>query len=339
MDIWRISPYLWLMSSVVKTDDLDRRIVAALMVDGRASWRKIATALDAPERTVTRRGTRLFESGAVAIHALADPHRTRRGDPFVVTLTCAPTSIWATCSAIARREEAVTTYVLSGNNQCLADIWCPEPKQNQLFLHELGATPGVVGLSVSPVLRYIQTLTTWDPGLLEDDVVDALRVGEPIDAWPQFTDSVPFGREDRTLARALAEDGRRTYEELGRLCGVSEQTAARRVDAMRRDALLTFRAVFDPRLIGLPVAALLRLRVPPSRVEHVAQRMARSPHVRYAAMVMGDRQIVADVRVESKDSLRRLLTNAPWVQDVDSVDSSLIFDVLKQSDVLAAPLR
>jgi DNA-binding Lrp family transcriptional regulator len=320
-------------------DDLDRRIVAALMVDGRASWRRIAGVLEVPERTVTRRGTVLLESGAVGIHALADPHRTGRGDPFVVSFACQPASVWSACAAVARREDTITAYLLSGRHQCLADIWCPEGRQAQLFLHELGATPGVTSLDVAPVLRYIQTLTTWDPGVLEPAQVEALRVGDRISAWPQFSDPVHLDREDRTILRALVEDGRRTFEELGRLAGVSEQTAARRVEALRSSSLVTLRAVVDPRLLGLPVAALLRLKVPPRRIDDVADQLANSPYVRYAALVMGDHQIIADVRLPSKDALRQLLTGAEWTDGVESLDSSLILEVLKQSEVLGPSLR
>jgi DNA-binding Lrp family transcriptional regulator len=319
--------------------ELDRRIVAALMVDGRAPWRKIAAALDVPDRTVTRRGTALLESGAVGIHALADPHRTGRGDPFVVTLSCAPPVVWATSASIARRPETVTAYVVSGRAQCLADMWCPEGRQAQLFLHELGATPGVTELEVAPVLRYIQTLTTWDPGILSPAEVQALRVGDPIETWPVFSDPVRLDREDRALLRGLAEDGRRTFEELGRLAGVSEQTAARRVDALRSSGIVTLRAVVDPRVLGLPVAALLRLRIRPPAVEKVAAALAASPYVRYAAMVMGEHQIIADVRLPTKDALRHLLTGAEWTEHVEAMESSLILDVLKQSEVLAASLQ
>ncbi|GAA3670929.1 AsnC family transcriptional regulator [Nocardioides ginsengisoli] len=321
------------------TSELDRRIVAALMIDGRAPWRKIAAALDVPDRTVTRRGTALLESGAVGIHALADPHRTGRGDPFVVTLSCAPAVVWATGATIARRPETVTAYVVSGRAQCLADMWCPEGRQAQLFLHELGATPGVTELEVAPVLRYIQTLTTWDPGILTPAEAEALRVGDPITTWPVFSEPVRLDREDRALLRGLAEDGRRTFEELGRLAGVSEQTAARRVDALRSTGIVTLRAVVDPRVLGLPVAALLRLRIRPPAVETVAGALTASPYVRYAAMVMGEHQIIADVRLPTKDALRHLLTGAEWTEHVEAMESSLILDVLKQSEVLAASLQ
>ncbi|TQK72892.1 Lrp/AsnC family transcriptional regulator [Nocardioides sp. SLBN-35] len=319
--------------------DLDRRIVAALMVDGRAPWTKIAGALGVPDRTVTRRGTALLESGAVGIHALADPHRTGRGDPFVVSLSCTPAVVWPTCASIARRGETVTTYVVSGRAQCLADMWCPETRQAQLFLHELGATPGVTEVEVAPVLRYIQTLTTWDPGILERTEVDALRVGDPITTWPVFGEPARLDREDKALLRGLVEDGRRTFEELGRLAGVSEQTTARRVETMRASGLVTLRAVVDPRVLGLPVAALLRLRIRPPVVETVAAALTASPHVRYAAMVMGEHQIVADVRLPTKDALRQLLTGAEWTEHVEAMESSLILDVLKQSEVLASSLR
>lgn len=308
------------------------------MVDGRAPWRKIAAALEVPDRTVTRRGTALLESGAVSIHALADPHRTGRGDPFVVTLSCAPAVVWSTSASIARRAETITTYVVSGRAQCLADMWCPESRQAQLFLHELGATPGVTEVEVAPVLRYIQTLTTWDPGILTATESEALRVGQPITTWPMFSEPSRMDREDRALLRGLVEDGRRTFEELGRMSGVSEQTAARRVEAMRTSGIVTLRAVVDPRVLGLPVAALLRLRIRPPLVETVAAALAASPHVRYAAMVMGEHQIVADVRLPTKDALRHLLTDAEWTEHVEAMESSLILEVLKQSEVLAASL-
>jgi hypothetical protein len=40
-------------------DPRERRIVVALQLDGRSSWRRIAEVLDEPERTVARRGGEL----------------------------------------------------------------------------------------------------------------------------------------------------------------------------------------------------------------------------------------------------------------------------------------
>jgi len=319
-------------------DQLDQRIVAALMVDGRATWRAIAEVLDASERTVTRRGTRLLESGVVEIRAMADPHRTARGDPYLVSGSSSPGRAWHVAATLARRAESITTYSLLGQTDYFCDIWCPEQRRSTLFQHELPDIPGVESMSVLPVLRYIRTLHDWDPGILDADQVAALGGGSKGE-WPRFTDPVTLSRDERRLLTELTRDGRSTFEELARLCGVSEQTVARKVAALRQSQLLAIRAVFDPAILGLPVAALLWLRVKPARMDDLARTLAEQPYVRYAALITGQYQIVADIRLGSKDKLRETLSRSDWVGDVEAMDSSLILAVLKQSEVLAPDLR
>ncbi|MFC9256255.1 AsnC family transcriptional regulator [Amycolatopsis thailandensis] len=71
----------------VRQDPLDRRVIGAPQVDGRASWRRIAEVLDAPERTVARRGARLLENGIVTVIAV-----TPYGVPMLVRVKAAPVS-------------------------------------------------------------------------------------------------------------------------------------------------------------------------------------------------------------------------------------------------------
>jgi hypothetical protein len=57
---------------------------------------------------------------------------------------------------------------------------------------------------------------------------------------------------ERSMLRALAEDGRRANEDLARLAGVSVATVRRRLDALRRESSLFVRTVVEPALLGLP---------------------------------------------------------------------------------------
>ena len=59
-------------------DALDRQIAVALQVNGRALWRAIARCLDAPERTVTRRGQAMLDSGVVKVSTNLDTTRVGR---------------------------------------------------------------------------------------------------------------------------------------------------------------------------------------------------------------------------------------------------------------------
>lgn len=59
------------MSSIL--DEIDRRIVAALAVDGRRPFRDIARELDVSEGTVRFRVTRLQDEGLIRVTAVGSP--------------------------------------------------------------------------------------------------------------------------------------------------------------------------------------------------------------------------------------------------------------------------
>ncbi|MFF5989409.1 Lrp/AsnC family transcriptional regulator [Prauserella flavalba] len=320
-------------------DELDRRIVAALHVDGRATWRRIAAVLGQPERTVARRGNQLLEQGHVVIHGMADPRRLGRGEQYLLRATCEPKASWSVTAAIARRTETVFAHLLFGTADLVADIWCPPHRVTALFLQELAAIPGIARIDTLPVLRYVTTLHDWDFGALTQEEVAALREIPSASPWPAPGSPVNLPKQDRMLITALAEDGRRSYDELGRLCGLSEQTAKRRVEAMRRDGLVAIRAVTDPAAVGLPVGAIVWIQSRPDRVETIAAELAAAPYVRYAAVLIGDYQLVADIRLPDKQALQEVLAGAPWTRHARYLQTSLIIDSLKQSDILSGVLH
>lgn len=99
------------------------------------------------------------------------------------------------------------------------------------------------------------------------------------------------------------------------------------------------RAVFDPAAIGLPVGVVLWLRVRPGRLSQVSRTLADLPLLRYAAVLVGRYEVVADLRLPSKDDLYELLIDPPWAEHTDAMETSMVLDVLKQSDVLSSSLR
>lgn len=319
---------------------LDRRIVAALQVDGRASWRKIATALGEPERTVARRGIRLIEEGLVVVTGMASRRRIANSQPAIIGIGCAPGTMRIAAASLARRQETTFAYIVTGRADCIAEIWCPEERLSAFLIDELPGTPGLATVSAYPILRYYRTVHDWQPGILTGDEVAAVAEdGRNVPFTTLAAESPRLTPEDRTVLRALAEDGRRTHEDLGRLAGVSEATIRRRIDAMRRDGTLFFRVVVEPRLLGLPVEALLWIRTTPGTVDAVGNQIIESPRVRYAAAVMGEHQLLVDVTMPSKTALHEFVTLSRWLDDVIAIETGLVIDALKRSAVLKAELR
>ncbi|MFE7834873.1 Lrp/AsnC family transcriptional regulator [Streptomyces sp. NPDC057474] len=324
------------------TDSLDRRIISALQIDGRAAWHRIAAALGEPERTVVRRGTRLLESGLVRIGAMA-----MRGRSVVVGVRCAPGRARVTATALARRPDCVFVHVLTGTPDCVAELRWPRERLAGLVLDEFAGLPGVVETRTLPVLRHVRTIREWHAGLLTEAEIAALKAEDPSDtASPPITDPLPadgtspeLSRADRLLLHTLAEDGRRTYDELARVSGVSEATARRRLGALRREGKVRIRAVIEPAVLGLPVEAVLWARTPPAKVDSVTTALAESAHVRYTSFVTGERQLLILTAFPDEAALHDFVTRSPWLREVASIDVSLVLTTLKRGGMLAPWLR
>lgn len=318
---------------------LDRRITAALHVDGRASWRTIAAALDQPERTIARRGTQLLASRRLEIRAVADPTRTGRSGQFLLRASGVPAASWTTASGLAQRGEIQFVHLVSGGPDTVALIWCPTNRVLDLLVHELTHVPGVAAMSSLPVVRYIRTLHDWEPGILSADEVANIRQSPPVLPWPRADTSVTLHKSDLLLIEALRKDGRCAYEELARLAGISDQTAARRVKTLREAGLVAIRAVVDPADVGLPVGIILWLRARAARLEALGQQLCALPALRFAAEIIGEFNLMADLRLSSVNELHSLLSQSSWLSEVDRLESSMILRTLKHSDVLVPELR
>ncbi|WP_328806389.1 Lrp/AsnC family transcriptional regulator [Streptacidiphilus fuscans] len=314
-------------------DALDRRIVAALQVDGRASWRRIAAVLGEGERTVARRGLRLLESGQVVVTGLIT-----QGETAIVRLNCRPGTVRDAAVAVAEWDDTIFSYAVAGPLDCVAEVQCPPGRLGNLMLDRIPALPGVVSQHVSPVLRYFRTVHEWRPGLLTPAEEAELDGGSQV---PDRVDppDVEVGPDEWRLLQALAEDGRRTHEELAAVAGMSEATVRRRLETFTRRGVVSVRASVEPALLGLPVEALLWIRTRPDQVEPVGAMLVESPLVRYCAAVMGEHQLLVDVTQPSKQALQEFLTASPWVHRVEAIQSHLVVEAYKRSAAATPLLR
>lgn len=325
---------MWRMKQpVAGLDELDQRVVAALQVDGRASWRRIAEVIGAPERTVARRGARLLATGAVVVSGFAP-----RGEMVIVRLRCTPGAQRVAGAAIARRQDATFSYLITGPADCAAEINCPPNRLAALALDELPGIPGLVSSSTDPVVRYFRAVHQWQPGLLTPEEAEALSDFPAITPQPALAAN-PLSREERLLVQLLSEDGRRTNEELAALSGMSEATVRRRIDSLRRQGRLYLRAVVEPALLGLPVEALLWLKAHPRFVGEIGEALIQSHYVRYAAATTGEYQLLVHVAVPDVMTLHQFTTSGTWAEHVDMIETSMLLAAPKRTGVLHSSLR
>ena len=298
--------------------------MAALQLDGRTSWRRIAEVLDEPERTVARRGCELLEAKLVQVAALR-PQSTS----LILRVQSAPGTTRTTARALAQRADTTFAYTMTGGADCVAEILTEAERLPALLTEEIPGTVGLVRAVSYPVLRYFRTIRGWQPELLTDTEASALSVGVTTDNWsmeaPQHLSTI-----DNDIIEALSNDGRVSFERLARLAGVSHATARRRTEWLLANNHVYIRAVVEPESVGLPVEAFLWIRADPANVEAIGHELAASPLVRYAAAVAGDYQIVANVTVADTAALYSTVTAAPWVANAASIDVTLLLQAFKR---------
>jgi DNA-binding Lrp family transcriptional regulator len=94
-------------------DELDRGLVHALEVDGRAPFGRVAEVLGVSDQTVARRYRRLRTAGVLRVVGLVDA--TRLGHTsWAIRIRCAPDVAGPVATALAKRPDTFWGHVLSG---------------------------------------------------------------------------------------------------------------------------------------------------------------------------------------------------------------------------------
>src|SRR3954453_11511524 len=114
---------------------------------------------------------------------------------------------------------------------------------------------------------------------------------------------------DTRILALLVEDGRRTYDDIGRRVSLSAPSVKRRGDRLRaRGALEGFTAVVDHGAMGWNTEALGELFFKPgTQLDQVGRILREHPEVVEAWSVTGDPDAIARVRTEDNAALERLI--------------------------------
>jgi DNA-binding Lrp family transcriptional regulator len=144
----------------------------------------------------------------------------------------------------------------------------------------------------------------------------------------------PFGTlddTDRSILRELAADGRLPNNALADRVGVAPSTCLARTRALREcGAIRGFHAEVDPAAVGLPLQALVSVRLTAherAAVDAFRARSVRLPGVVSVFHVAGAEDYVLHVRAASGDALRDFVLDHLAVDPVvQHSQTSLIFE-------------
>lgn len=283
------------MTKAAELNELDRRIVDALQLNGRASWKQISRALDVPESTITRRGQHLLGHRVVAVTGVLDHLRCGLGISVYMCVRARPGRALAVADAMADLSETRFVTVVTGAFDVAAEVVVQSHREVMAVVTMLERIDDVVESESLVVIRKFSALEEWDSGTLSGRAVDSLRSGGAVAdyAHREWVEPERLTEQELEIVKILALDGRATYATVAARTGISDSTAARRVESLVRRGCLRFRTVFDPSVIGFDVEFLMWLTVEPSRIEEVGEKLAKHSSMRYVSAATGRHNLIS----------------------------------------------
>ncbi|GAA1950192.1 AsnC family transcriptional regulator [Catenulispora subtropica] len=318
-------------------DQLDRQLVQALMIDGRAPFSRLAEVLGVSDQTVTRRYRRLRGEGLVRVIGL--PLGMRVGlYQSQVRVQCVPGAAGAIADALARRPDIAWVTINAGG----AEVACmtrsrSRRERDSLLLDKLPRTRQVTGVSARTVLH----LWTGGPGGwrglndLTPDQTAALR-REVRAGGGEFE----LDPADRAMLAVLERDGRATYPELAAATGKSESTVRRRLDHLTEEGVVFFDVEVLPVHLGFQVEALMSAAVAPSDLEAVGRTVGSHPEVPFAAATTGATSLLAVVVCRDIEALYEYVTlRLGAIKEVAQLEITPALRTVKRAGLLTDGVR
>jgi Lrp/AsnC family leucine-responsive transcriptional regulator len=135
---------------------------------------------------------------------------------------------------------------------------------------------------------------------------------------------------DRRILACLVEDGRSTYDDVGKRVALSAPAVKRRVDRLRaRGVLRGFTALVDPAALGATTEALIELFYAPGiGLEAVRESLRPLPEVVEAWSVTGDADCIVRVRATGPQDLERVIMELQRESSVVRTRSQVIMSRL-----------
>jgi Lrp/AsnC family leucine-responsive transcriptional regulator len=113
---------------------------------------------------------------------------------------------------------------------------------------------------------------------------------------------------DARLLTALTSDGRMPLAELARQVGLSPPSVAERVRRLEEAGVIEGYTIrLNPKALGLPLTAWLRIRPMPGQLRTVAELLQQQPAIVECDRITGEDCFIARAHLPSVEALERLI--------------------------------
>jgi Lrp/AsnC family transcriptional regulator, regulator for asnA, asnC and gidA len=141
-------------------DDISKRIVEQLQIDGRQSYAAIGKAVGLSEAAVRQRVQRLQEAGVMQIVAVTDPLTLGFSRQAMIGLKC-DAELEKVAADLAAMEEIDYVVITAGSFDLLLEVVCEDDDHLLEILSRVRGVPSVTSTETFVYLKLQKQTYTW----------------------------------------------------------------------------------------------------------------------------------------------------------------------------------
>jgi DNA-binding Lrp family transcriptional regulator len=302
-------------------DDIDRKLVGELILNGRAPYSSLAPKVGLSQAAVRARVRRLLDDHIVTVSARVDPRSVGLG-VFAFVFATVEGSARAIAEQVAEIPEAVFVVCLTGKNGLLVEIRCHDNAHLIEVMDRLRTIEGVTDFNSLTVIEFRKAGTSG---------VAAELFGQPVE--PRVPEPAPLDRPldeiDLRLIRELMADGRITYADLAPRVGLSQAGVRARVQRLLDENIIVIQATSTAGALGLAAFSAVRLSVQ-GPVGPIAARLSAMPEFTVVALTSGSYDLAGEVWCRDNAHLLDTLDAIRSLEGVGSLVSNIYLEIEKE---------
>jgi DNA-binding Lrp family transcriptional regulator len=302
-------------------DEIDRKLVGELIVNGRSPYAALAPKVGLSQAAVRARVRRLLDEHVVTVSARVDPRSVGLG-VFAFVFITVEGSARQVADRVAEIAEAVFVVSLTGKSGVMAEVRCRDNDQLLEVLDRLRTTEGVVDLDSLTAMEYRKAGTSGIAAEVFGQHVER-RVPKPSPV------ERPLDQTDHALIKELVADGRATYADLAPKVGLSQAGARARVQRLLDENIIVIQATTGAQAVGLAAfaAVLVSVRGP---IGDIADQLCAMPEFTVVALTSGSYDIAGEVWCRDNEHLLDTLDTIRTLEGVGTVVSNTYLEIEKE---------
>jgi DNA-binding Lrp family transcriptional regulator len=291
-----------------RCDATDRRLIALLVKDVRATNRQLARDTGLSEWSVANRLRRLRDENLLAASLVVDWRLAGYHVSAFALIRLEGAQGTAVAKTLGARPNVQSVSPALGSVDLIAHVLAEDLPKLRGIADEIGGMTGVASVEFLPIVEYHRYVFDRTP--------------LPLARWnpKDFTaTTIPLDELDHRLMGCLIEDAHQSNREIARQLEVSENTIRTRLRQLEESGMVRVIAMFDPFALGEAVVSYFALRALGKARSRIVDYLSSRNEVPALVTCLGHYDVVGIAVSDSLDGVARFLETLRGRQGVESL--------------------